>query len=459
MKTLRLGAGSGWAPSDPVPALELVEKGEIDYLGFDQLAELTISVLQITKNRDPKRGYLWQHIIDGMKLILAPAYKQGVKIITNGGGVNCEEAVNQVVNIAKENRLTGLKIGMVRGDDVLDKLEGCRKKGWKFNNLDTGEDDIDNIKDRIISANAYIGADGIIGALGEGANVVIAGRVSDNALYVGPIMYEFGWKFEQPYWDLIGSAVTIGHIIECGNWCCGHQSVLWEKVPKPWAIGHPIAEVYDDGTSIITKVSGTGGMVNEWTIKEHLVYEVHDPRNYIMPDGVADMTTLRLEDLGKDRVRVTNMSGKPRPNTLKVQIGYSDGFIAENLCIIGAPKALSKARRIEEIGWERLKQAGLRPEDLEVRIDYIGINSLLRPIVPVPDEDSITEIGLRIAAKAKTAEEAQGIVNAFATPMHSGAPLGVGFSAPHRPRPVVALWPTLIPREEVSIDFTMRGVN
>lgn len=457
MRKIRLGAGSGWAPSDPMLALELVEKGQIDYLGFDQLAELTMAVLQITKARDPKRGYVWQHIIDGMKLILPPAHKKGIKIITNGGGVNCEEAANQVLNIAKENGLTEVNVGIVRGDDVLTKLDDCRGKGWKFNNLDTGEEDIDRIRDRIVSAHAYIGADGIIGALGEGANVVITGRVSDNALFVAPIMHEFGWKFEEPYWDLIGAAVTVGHIIECASWCCGQNSVLWQKVPKPWAIGYPMAEFYEDGTAIITKVPGTGGMVNEWTVKEQLVYEVHDPRNYVMPDGIADMTTLMLEDLGDDRVRVANMTGKPRPDTLKVQIGYSDGFIAENLTIIGAPKVLSKAKRMEEVGWERLKQMGLKRENLEVRIDYIGINSLLGPVAPIPDEDSINEIGFRVAAKAKTAAEAQMIVSAFA--VLTGTPVGVGFSAPRQPRPVIALWPTLIPREEVLIDFVVREVS
>jgi len=454
---LRLGAGSGWAPSDPQPALELIEKGNIDYLGFDQLAELTMAVLQITKNRDPRRGYAWQHIIDGMKMLLAPAHRKGIKIITNGGGVNCEEAANQVLNIARENNLNDLKIGIVSGDDILDKLDGCKNKGWKFRNLDTGEDDIDSIRERIVSAHAYIGADGIIGALGEGAHVVITGRVSDNALFVAPIMHQFGWKYQEPYWNLIGAAVTVGHVIECASWCCGQNSVLWERMPMPWALGYPIAEFYEDGTAIITKAPGTGGMVNEWTIKEQLVYEVHDPQNYLMPDGIADLTTLKLEDLGNDRVRISNMTGKPRPDTLKVQIGYSDGYIAENLTIIGAPRALAKAKRMEEVGRERLKQMGMNPDKLRMRVDYVGINSLLESVVPMPGEDSVTEVGLRIAAKAKTAVEAQRIVASFG--MMTGTPVGVGFSAPRAPRPVIALWPTLIPRDEVPINFVVKGVS
>jgi hypothetical protein len=457
VKKIRLGAGSGWAPSDPIPALELVEKGDIDYLGFDQLAELTMAVLQITRTRDPKRGYVWQHIIDGMKLLLAPAHKKGITIITNGGGVNCEEAANQVLNIARENGLNDLKIGVVNGDDIMGKLDDCRKKGWAFRNLDTGEDDIDSIKDRIVSAHAYIGGDGIMGALGAGANVVITGRVSDNALFVAPIMHEFGWNYAEPYWNSIGAAVTVGHIIECASWCCGQNSVLWDRVPRPWDIGYPIAEFHEDGTAIITKVPGSGGMVNEWTVKEQLVYEVHDPRNYLMPDGIADLTTLRLEDLGDDRVRITNMSGKPRPDTLKVQIGYADGFIAENMTIIGAPHALRKARHMEEVGRARLQQMGLGGENVEVRVDYVGINSLLGPVAPMPEEDSVNEVGLRIAAKTKTAQEAQRIVAAFG--IMTGTPLGVGFSAPRAPRPVIALWPTLIPRDEVPVNFVIKGVQ
>jgi len=453
MKKLRLGAGSGYAPSDPRPALKLIEDGDIDYLAFDQLAELTMAALQTTKNRDPKKGFVWQHILS-LDLLLPAAYRKGIKIITNGGGVNCEEAANQVESIAKKNGLTGLKIAVVHGDDILDKIQSSQEKGWKFVNLDTDEGDINTINDRIVSAHAYIGSDSIIEALEAGADIVITGRCSDNALYVAPIMHEFKWKFEKPYWNRIGAAVNVGHIIECAEWCCGQGSNMWERLPAPENLGYPIAEFYEDGTAIITKLPESGGLVNEWTVKEQLVYEVHDPANYLMPDGITDMTTLKLEDLGNDRVRVSNMSGKPRPDTLKVQIGYSDGYIAEGMSIISAPKALTKARRADEIGWRRLKAMGLKPEDVEIRIDYIGINSLLGSIITIPDENSISEIGRRIVAKGKTPAEAQILMAMFL----DMTPVGTGFSAPSRPRAVTALWPTLIPREDVPTTFTIKEV-
>lgn len=455
MKKIRLGAGSGYAPSDPVQAVRLIERGNVNYLGFDQLAELTMSICAIQKLRDPAQGYVTGHIVDGMKLILPRACEKGVKLITNGGGVNCEEAANQVIKIAKENGINNLKVAIVRGDDVSGKLAACREKGWKFKNLDTGEEDIDRINDNIVAANTYIGADAIIGALEAGADVVIAGRCSDNALFVAPIMYEFGWKFEEKYVPLIGAAVTIGHTIECADFCCGFGSVVWEKDPKPWDIGYPLAEVYEDGTAILEKTPGTGGLMNEWNIKAQLVYEVHDPQNYLMPDGIADMTAVHVEDLGNDRVRLTNMTGKSRPDTLKVQIGYRAGYIAEILTVIPAPKALSKARRFEENGWQRLAERGIKREDVEVQVDFIGVNSALKSIVPVPDEDAINEIGVRVAAKGKTRGEAQRLAAAF----QDLSPVGTGFSAPQRPRTVIALWPTLIPREEVPVDFVMKEVD
>lgn len=390
-----------------------------------------------------------------LESLLPAAYSRGIRIITNGGGVNPEEAAGQIENIARKNGLSGLRIAVIRGDDILDKLDKCLEKGWRFVNLDTGEEDIGRIRDRIVSAHAYIGSDSIIDALRDGADIVITGRCSDNALYVAPIMHEFGWKFEEPYWNLINSAVTTGHIIECAEWCSGQGTNLWERLPDPESLGYPIAEFYEDGTAVITKVPDTGGLVNEWTVKEQLVYEVHDPANYIMPDGIADMTTLKLEDLGNDRVRISDMSGRMRPDSLKVQIGYSDGYIAEGMSIIPAPKALTKARRADEIGWRKPSAMGIKHEDAEVRIDYIGINSLLGPIVSIPDEDSINEIGRRIAVKGKTPGEAQLIMAMFI----DLTPVGTGFSAPSKPRAVTALWPTLIPREDVATDYIIKEVR
>lgn len=454
MKRIRIGSGSAYWGDMLEPAVELVEKGDLDYIGFDHLAELTLAILQRWKARDPNSGYI-PDIVPWMKAILPRSHPRGVKVITNAGGANPEAAADQVIQIAKSLGYEGMKVGIVTGDDIFPYLDELRAQGIKFPNLDTGEEDIDRIRDRIVAANAYIGADHIIEALREGCEVVVTGRVSDNALYVGPIMYEFGWEYRDPYWDLIGAAVTIGHIIECAECVCGGMSNMWREARAMWEVGFPIAEVYENGECIITKVPGSGGIINEWTVKEHLVYEVHDPANYLMPDGIADFTSLRIEEVGQDRVKVTNMKGKPRPDTLKVCIGYQDGWIGEGLVLLPWPDALEKARRCEEIVRERLKIVGVHPEEL--LFEYIGVNALHGSVAPMPKYE-LNEVGLRIAAKTRTREEAEA-VRREATHLWTIGGLGCAFGVPLNPRPVVALWPTLVPRDAVKTQLMVKEVR
>jgi hypothetical protein len=293
MRKIRLGSGSSYWGDMLEPAVELAEKGDVDYIGFDHLAELTLSILHRIKEKDPSKGYI-PDIIPFMKALLPVAVEKGCKLITNAGGANPEQAAEEVAKIARELGFRGMKIGVVTGDDVLSRLYELIEQGFMFPNLDTGEEDLIHIKDRIIAANAYTGSDSIIEALRQEAQVIITGRVSDNALYVAPVMHEFGWDFSDSFVDLIASAITTGHIIECAEGCTGGMSNIWQAVPEPWKIGFPIVEFYENGDAIITKAPDTGGLVCEWTIKEHLVYEVLDPRNYIMPDGIADFTSIRL---------------------------------------------------------------------------------------------------------------------------------------------------------------------
>jgi len=454
VKKIRIGAGSGYAPSKTGEALRLVREGNINYICFDQLAELTMSILSKNQQKDPTKGYLTGHI-EGMKQILPEAHKRGIKIITNGGGVNPEAAADQILKIAADNNIKGLKVAVIKGDNIAGRIDELLKKGWKFTNMETGEDDISKIKDIILIANAYIGSDSIIDALEAGADVVVAGRCSDSALFVAPIMHEFGWKFEDAYWPRIGAAITIGHTLECADFVTGVASPVWEHVPKPEEIVYPMAEVSEDGTAILEMPSSGGGLLNEWTVKSQLVYEVHDPKNYIMPDGVADMTAVKVEDLGNNRVKLSNMTGKRRPDTLKVIIGYPGGFIAEIMNYISAPKALTKARRVEEIGWKNLTKYGMKREDVDVQVDYIGINSILKSIVPTPDEDEINEIGLRIAARGNNPLEAGMIAVSFL----DMSPVGFTVSVPSKPRSYISLWPTLIPREEVPTNFIMKRLE
>lgn len=454
MKKVRLGSGSAYWGDILEPAIELAEKGNVDYIGFDHLAELTMSILQRMKTKDPTKGYI-QDIVPFMEKLLPIAARNKIKLITNAGGANPLAAAEEVVKIARGLGLKGLKIGVVTGDDILHKLDEITARGLILRNLDTGEEDLGRIRDRIVAANAYIGADSIVDALKAGADIVITGRVSDNALYVGPLMYEFGWKFTDGYWDKIGAAVTVGHIIECAECCTGGMSNMWKQAPELWRIGFPIAEVDENGDAIITKVPGSGGLINQWTIKEHLVYEVHDPSNYLMPDGVADFTSLNIEEAGRDVVKVTNMKGKPRPDTLKVQIGYKEGFIGEGMVILPWPDAYAKAKRAEEIVRGRLKLIGVQPEEL--RFDYVGVNALHGPVAPEPAHD-LNEVGLRVAARCRTYEEAEK-ARREVTHLWTLAGLGSSFGSPMPVRQVIALWPTLVPREEIQTGFTIKEVD
>jgi len=457
LKKITLGAGSGYWGVPPDLPLELVQRADLDYLGLELLAELSMSILQRWKNKDPSKGYV-PDLIELMKLILPHTLPKGTKIITNGGGVNPRQAAMEIARIIKELKLPPVKIGVIEGDDVFSGLDEMIKKRIELVNLDTGERDIGVIRDRIVAAHAYIGADLIIEALREGADIVIGGRLSDNALYVGPMMHEFGWSFENPDWDKIGAAVTIGHIIECGECVTGGMSNFWKGNPEPWNMGLPIAEVYENGEAVISKTPGSGGQMTVNMVREHLVYETHDPKSYLMPDAVADLTTVRLDQEGEDRVRVSNMTGKKRPDKLKVQIGYDDGYIAEAMFMVTWPEAVKKARLYEEIIMRRLDKFGLKPR--ETRFEWMGVNCAHGSVAPLPEnEDAVNEIGLRAVAKFNTREEAYRARRFAMGGSLILGPVGTGFGAPVPERRVVALWPTLIPREEVHLTLTMMEVK
>lgn len=454
MKKVRLGAGSAYWGDMLEPAVELIEKGELDYIGFDHLAELTMSILQRMKDKDPTKGYI-PDVIPWMKAILPIAHEKGVKVITNAGGVNPEAAADEIIKIAKEAGIQNLKIAVIKGDDVKAQILSMIENGEELINLDTGISSIHEVSNRIVAANAYIGADMIVEALKQGADVVIAGRISDNAVYVGPLMYEFGWEFDDPYWDKIGAAVTVGHIIECAENCAGGLSNLWDQIPHPERIGFPIAEVYEDSSAIITKVEGSGGIVNEWTVKEQITYEINDPKNYLMPDAIADFTTLKVEDLGNDRVKLTNMTGKKRPDTLKVQIGYRDGFIGEGHALFAWPDAYKKVQYAEKFIRDRFKIIGLEPEELN--FEYLGVNALLGNLADETYINELNEVGLRVAARTITKEEASQIRREV-THLWTMGGLGTSVGVPTSPRGVISLYPTLIPREKIQMELIMKEV-
>ncbi len=454
MKKVVIGSGSAFWGDIFEPALEMAQSGEVQYMGFDHLAELTMAILNRMKAKNPEAGYV-PDIIPWTKRLLPVTQKNGIKMITDAGGANPVQAALEVTKVIKELNLAPMKLGVVSGDDILPYINDIRAQGWKFKNLDTGEEDIDSIADRIAAANAYIGADHIIKELKNGADMIICGRVSDNALYVGPIMHEFGWDFSDQYIDRIAAAVTVGHIIECSACVSGGMSNMWKLSERPWDIGFPIAEFYENGDAVITKTSGSGGIVNSWTVKEHLLYEIIDPANYLMPDGIGDFTALQLHDEGRNRVKVTNMKGKKRPDTLKVCIGFKDGFIGEGLIYFPSPDALAKARWAEKWLRERFKKLGINFREL--RIDYMGVNMLHGEAAEIEDRD-YNEIGLRIAGRTNTYKEAEA-VRREATHLWTMGPVGSSFGVPMNVRPVIALWPSLVPRDAVKIESQLMEVS
>jgi hypothetical protein len=453
MKTIRLGSGSAYWGDMLDPAVELAKEGDLDYLGLDHLAELTLAILQRMRAKNPEAGYI-PDLVPWTEELLPHTTANGTKMITNAGGANPEAGGHKVVELAREMGFHGQKVGIVTGDDVLDKLDDLARQGVEFENMDTGEVGLDRIRDDIVAANAYIGSDGIIEALEEDADIVVTGRVSDSALYVGPIMHEFGWSFENDHANRIGAAITIGHLLECSCFVTGGGSCQWREAKEPWHIGFPIAEVNKDGDAVITKVPGSGGIVNQWTVKEQLTYEINDPRRYVMPDGIADFTSVNIEEVGEDRVRVTGMSGRPRPDTLKVLIGHREGFIAEGLLLYSWPNALEKACRSEDIVRKRLDLLGINP--VELRFDYVGINTLHGPTAH-PSDEEMNEVGLRVAAKLRTWDEAD-LVRREATHLWTLGGVGTAFGVPFRPRPVIGLWPALIPRDAVDVNVQIIGV-
>ncbi|MDR7611748.1 MAG: acyclic terpene utilization AtuA family protein [Armatimonadota bacterium] len=444
MRTVRVGNGSAYWGDMLDPAIELAAHGELDYLGLDHLAELTLAILQRTKAQNPQQGYI-PDLAPWMEALLPISRRTGVRLITNAGGANPQAGAQAVVDLARRLDLDGLRIGVVTGDDVLPLLDRLVADGVRLVNLDTGEEGLDRIRSRIVAANAYLGSDPIVEALKGGADVVITGRVTDSALAIAPLLREFGWGGPPADWDRIGAAIIIGHILECACFCTGGGSNQWREVPEPWRIGFPLAEVAADGTAVITKVPGSGGLVTQWTVKEQLTYEVTDPTAYVTPDGVADFTGVQVEEVGPNRVRVTGMRGRPKPNTLKVCIGYWDGWIAEGLLLFSWPDALAKAQRAEEIVRRRLQYLQVPVED--IRFDYVGVNTLHGAVAPPPSGD-LNEVGLRISARCPTPEAADA-VRREATHLWTLGGVGTAFGVPFRPRPVVALWPTLVPRDAV----------
>jgi hypothetical protein len=445
MRTVRIGAGQGFYGDSLLPVLDVARSGNVKYICFDTLAELTLAILEKGRKKDPTQGFT-KDVIPMMRNLLPICREKGIKLVTNAGGINPPGAAKAVAQVARELGLTGLKIACVTGDDIYDRLDELTAQGVTFADKETGQA-LGDVRDRVLFASVYLGADTIAEALRQGADVVITGRTTDTAQFLGPILYEFGWGPAE--WNKLAQGIICGHLLECsGQVSGGNFQVGWEEIPNLERIGYPIAEVSEDGSFILSKPEGTGGRVSVRTVKEQFLYEIHDPTTYITPDVICDLTTTHIEQVGENQVRVSGTTGKPAPPTLKALLGYSDGWMGEGYISFSWPKAYSKAKRAAEIVSARLEMQGVKPE--EIRIEYIGINSLMGAMAPEPvDEEQINEVRLRMAIRTHNKQDCEVLAREFPPLLLSGPPTGSAVAGTPQPRELMGLWSTLIPRELV----------
>jgi hypothetical protein len=445
-KLVRVAAGQGfWGDWLEAP-IRQVEGGPIDYLMMDYLAEVTMSIMQKQRSRDPSLGYA-RDFPPLMERILPAVVKRGVKVTSNAGGVNPHGCAERVVEGARRLGLAGkVRVGLVSGDDILPRLDELIAKGHELRDMDTGRP-LADVRDGVVSANAYLGMAPVVDALDRGANVVITGRVTDTGLTLGPLVHEFGWPRDG--WDLIAAGTVAGHIIECGAQCSGGNLLKdWKRVRGLDNPGFPIVEAASDGTFVVTKHPRTGGVVSVASVTEQLVYEMGDPRNYITPDGTADFTTIRLAQEGRDRVRVSGIRGGPRTPLLKVSIAYSYGWKAVGTLVYAWPEAYEKAKRADAILRARLTGLGLNFE--QVLTEFVGADATHGRLAGLPDPDA-PEVQLRIGVRAREKAPVERFTREIAPLVLTGPPSVTGFAG-GRPavEEIVAYWPALVDRREIE---------
>lgn len=437
MKKIRLGSGAGYSGDRIEPAVELAEKGEIQYLCFECLAERTIAIAQQAKMKDPAQGYD-ALLAARMEAVLPICHKKGIKIITNMGAANPQAGAAKIKQIAEKLNIKGLKIAAVSGDDVLAAI-----RDQDLTIEETGAK-LSTIKDKLVSANAYLGVAPIIEALQAGADIVITGRVADPALFIAPLVYEFGWSLDD--WNLMGQATVIGHLLECAGQVTGgyFSDPGFKDVPGVGRLGFPIAEVGADGSVVITKVESAGGMVTLATCKEQLLYEIHNPKTYFTPDVVADFTGVKMEQIAKDQVRVSGGTGAAKTGLLKVSLGYVDSYIGEGQISYAGPGAVNRGQLALDIVKERLEFMGVKMQ--ENRYDLMGVDSLHGEKLSAGHDPY--EVRVRVTGRTETMAEAVRIGNEVET-LYTNGPAGGG-GAWKSAREVVAMVSVIVPDSVVN---------
>ncbi|MQA90082.1 MAG: acyclic terpene utilization AtuA family protein [Gemmatimonas sp.] len=454
MHPIRIASGQGfWGDQLDAPKQQ-IENGPIDYLMLDYLAEVTMSILEKQRSRDPSLGYA-RDFVPLMAEVLPTAVEREVRTIANAGGVNPTGCAEAVLEAAREAGLAGkARIGVVTGDDILPRLDELIEQGIELRNMETDEP-LTAVRDRVQSANAYLGARPIVRALADGAHVVITGRSTDTALTYAPIIHEFGWAWDA--YDRIAAGIVAGHINECGAQASGGNCLIdWQQIPDLARVGYPIIEASPDGTFVVTKHSDTGGRISVATVKEQLLYEMGDPRSYLTPDAIADFTTVRLDDIAPDAVRVSSVRGRPPTDMLKVSIAYSSGYKAVGTLVYAWPDAVEKARAADRILRERLARLGLHFD--EVLTEFVGWNATHGPLAGDPPSD-LPEVTVRWGVRSSDRSAVDRFSKEIAPLVLAGPPSVTGF-AEGRPRvqEIVAYWPALIPKAEIEpfLDVVVR---
>lgn len=450
MKKIRIGSGAGYAGDRIEPAVELMEKGNLDYIIFECLAERTIAIGQQDKLKDPSKGYN-QLLEARMNKILKLAKDNHIKVITNMGAANPLAAVEKTVEIAKDLGISGLKIAAVTGDDILPQID----KYYDNTVLELGCK-LGDIKASVLSTNVYLGCEGILEALENGADIIITGRVSDPALFIAPLVHEFGWNIDENP-DEMGQAVLVGHLLECAGQVTGgyYADPGYKDVPDLDRLGFPLIEIDETGHFVVTKVEGSGGIVCEDTCKEQMIYEIHNPKAYMTPDAIADFSQVTFTQQGKDVVAAANATSHGKPETLKVSIGYRDCFIGEGEISYGGTNAMNRAKLAADIVEKRLKLIGCEME--EFRVDYIGFNSLYKTDISSRYAPEIfPEIRLRISGRTKDKANASLIANEVEA-LYTNGPAG-GAGATKKVSEIVSICSIFVPRDIVDIQLSYKEV-
>ncbi len=444
-KIVRIANAQGFWGDSILGPMRMVEEGPVDYLTFDYLAEISMSIMQKQKQRNPEAGYA-ADFLQMLEKVMPTCQRKGIKIIANAGGVNLAACLEATKRVIRSLGLKGVKVGIVEGDDILHRIEDLVADGEPLVNLDTGNS-ITTVSGRISSANVYIGADAVVEALREGADIVITGRVADPSLTVAPLIYEFGWSLDD--YDKIAAGTVMGHLLECGTQCTGGVYTDWKKIKDFARMGFPVCEAKADGSFVVTKHENTGGLVSVETVTSQLLYELGDPKNYLSPDCIADFTSIQIAQVGENRVSLSGIKGRAPCSTYKVSASYENGYkIVSTLCITG-PDAVEKARLLSDVVFERMAMLGADIPVEDRFLELIGTNVLYEGLVPVADQPH--EILMRLGAKSTDKKKLEILGKEIAPLLTSGPPGLTGYAGGRaKVSNVVGYWPALISRCQIK---------